>query len=259
MGLYDDLILDLPGGNISNILVGMHWTAVVVEVEGKRFCGLASTQFGVHIHGGEPSVPNAGRLTHLQTEDLVKMVLSNKPTMVSIGVATLNALLLSRKPGNLETKDAEHAIIERGAGKRVALVGHFPFITRLKTLVGHLDVLELEPQPGEIPAEAAPIVLPKADVVAITSMTLINHTLENLLNLCSPEAFVIILGPSTPLSRVLFSYGADLLAGSIVDEVEPVLQTVAQGGDFPQVRRAGVRLVSMQKDDSNFTSITATI
>ena len=249
MGLYDDLILDLPDGILSNILVGIHWTAVVVEVEGNRFCGLASTQYGVHVHGGEPSVPNAGRLTQLHVRDLVKMILSDKPTMVSIGMATINALLLSGQPQNLETKDAESAIIERGAEKRVALVGHFPFITRLKTLVGHLDVLELEPQPGELAADAAPQVLSKADVVAITSMALVNHTLENLLNLCPPEAFVIILGPSTPLSRVMFNYGADLLAGSVVYGIDLVLQTIAQGGDFPQIRRAGVRLVSMQSAD----------
>jgi uncharacterized protein (DUF4213/DUF364 family) len=247
MGLYDDLVINLPDGIVSNILVGMHWTAVVVEVEGNRFCGFASTQTGVHIHGGEPSVPDAGRLNQLQVRDLVMMVLSDKPTLVSIGLATLNALILSEQPYNLEAKDAESVIIERGVGKRVALVGHFPFITRIKTLVDHLDVLELEPQPGELPADAAPIVLPKADVVAITSMTLLNHTIEKLLRLCPDEAFVIILGPSTPLSQVMFNYGVDLLAGSVVQEIEPVLQTIAQEGDFPQVRRAGVRLVSIQK------------
>ena len=55
----------------------------------------------------------------------------------------------------------------------------------------------------------------------------------------------MLLGPSTPLSPVMFDYGVDLLAGSIIEKIEPVLQVVSQGGNFRQVRRAGVRLVTI--------------
>ncbi|MFO8011204.1 MAG: DUF364 domain-containing protein [Dehalococcoidia bacterium] len=42
--------------------------------------------------------------------------------------------------------------------------------------------------------------MPRADVVAITSTSLINHTFEDLIQLCDANALVIMLGPSTPLS-----------------------------------------------------------
>ena len=76
-------------------------------------------------------------------------------------------------------------------------------------------------------------------------MTLHNGTLEKLLALCRSDARVMLLGPSTPLSPVLFDYGIDLLAGSVVERIGPVLRAVSQGGNFRQVRRAGVRLVTM--------------
>jgi uncharacterized protein (DUF4213/DUF364 family) len=85
------------------------------------------------------------------------------------------------------------------------------------------------------------------DVVAITGMTLLNQTLEGLLKLCSPKAYVILLGPSTPLSPVLFNYGVDIISGSIVEKIDPVLQVISQGGNFRQVHRAGVKLVNIEK------------
>jgi hypothetical protein len=79
-------------------------------------------------------------------------------------------------------------------------------------------------------------------------MTLINHSLENLLKLCSPHSRVIVLGPSTPLSPILFDYGVDLICGSVVTDVDPVLRAVSQGANFRQVHQAGVRLISMARE-----------
>ena len=118
-------------------------------------------------------------------------------------------------------------------------------IPQLRAEVGKLFVLEQRPREGELPAEAAPDIIPQADVVALTSMTLLNRTFRDLLELCSPEALVLLLGPSTPLSPVLFDHGIDVLAGSVVTAVGPVLRAIKQGANFRQVHRAGVRLVTL--------------
>jgi uncharacterized protein (DUF4213/DUF364 family) len=87
--------------------------------------------------------------------------------------------------------------------------------------------------------------VPQADVVAITSMTLLNGTLDGLLALCRPEARVLLLGPSTPLHPLLFEYGIEMLSGAVVTAVDPVLHVIREGGVFQQVHPAGVRLVTM--------------
>ncbi len=164
----------------------------------------------------------------------------------SVGMATVNALL-PQMPQAYRDRNAEAVIAEHGSGKRVVLVGSFPFIPRLRPLVGELAVLEQHPAAGEHPTDAAPLIIPSADVVAITGMALVNHTLEDLLRLCSPQAVVLVLGPSTPLSPRLFDYGVDLLSGSLVTNIPTVLHCLSQGGNFRQVHQAGVRLVTMER------------
>ena len=117
----------------------------------------------------------------------------------------------------------------------------------MKDRVGELVVIERNPRPGDLPAAAAEDVIPQAGVVAITGTTWINQSLEELLALCSPQAHVILLGPSTPLSPILFDHGVDLLCGSIVEKIDPVKRVVLQGGNFRQVHRAGVKLVTISK------------
>ncbi len=245
---YDgDLLATLPDAEVLDVCIGLHWTAVVVLAEGQKRCGLASTLTGPYAHSAEPDVPQAGELHTLSGLALARLACTSRPPLSSVGVAAINALLPPR-PELWRDLNAEEAIAARGKNKTVALIGSFPFIPRLRTRVGRLIVLELDPGADELPADSAPDILPRADVVAITSMALVNHTLEHLLGLCKPAATVLLLGPSTPLSPVLFEHGVDVLSGSVVTDIDRVLAAIKQGANFRQVHRAGVRLVTMSRD-----------
>jgi uncharacterized protein (DUF4213/DUF364 family) len=243
MRLIDDLLDTLPNGRICDVRIGLHWTAVVAEVDGIRRCGLASTLIDDHEHG-VADVPQAGQLETFSALDIALFAQSDQSIMASVGVATINALL-PPQPASWTDENAEETLARHGANRVVALVGHFPFIPRLRPRVGELFVLERNLHDGDMPEAAAPEILPQADVVAITGLALINHTLEDLLKLCPAHAFVLILGPSTPLSPILFEHGVHKLCGSVVTAVEPVLKAIQQGANFRQVHRAGVRLVTM--------------
>jgi uncharacterized protein (DUF4213/DUF364 family) len=247
--ILEDLLRALPDAPVHRVLIGAHWTAVVVETQGRWRCGLASSlrEAGDHHRGAGPAVPDAGRLHQRSGRALAELVHSDRPPEVSVGMAAINALLPLRENVWVDL-NAEAVIAERGAGRRVALVGHFPFIPRLRGRVGHLSVLELRPQGDDLPADAASEVIPQADVVALTSMTLLNKTFDGLMRLRRPDALVLLLGPTTPLSPIPFDHGVDILSGSVVEDVDAVLQTVGQGGNFRQVHRAGVRLVTMRRE-----------
>jgi uncharacterized protein (DUF4213/DUF364 family) len=246
MKLLGEILETLPDGEVEEVHIGLHWTAAVVNVNGEQRCGLASTLSGGHNHHKEADVPQAGELETCSGRELANLALGDAPTQASVGLATLNALL-PRRPRTWVDANAEEMITLHGEGKRVVMVGHFPFTPRLRTKVKELLILEQNPGEGDLPAEAAAEVLPTADVAAITGMTVSNHTLEGLLALCPPEAFVIVMGPSTPLSPVLFDYGIDVISGAVVIDTQPVLKVVSQGGNFRQVHRAGVRLVNILK------------
>jgi uncharacterized protein (DUF4213/DUF364 family) len=244
--LLPTLLGHVPDGEIREVRIGLHWTAVVARVQGKVRCGLCSTLSAPHDHGMHPQVPNAGKLERMTSKQLAAFAVEEEnPTLTSVGVATLNALLPAPPENLLVGGNAEQILATHGCGKRVVIVGNFPFIPRLRENVERLDVLELRPREDDLPAQSAPEVIPQAQIVAITSMSLANHTLADLLELCSPEATVLLLGPSTPLSPLLFDFGIDLLSGSLVEAIEPVLKSISQGANFRQVHQAGVRLITI--------------
>ncbi len=100
-------------------------------------------------------------------------------------------------------------------------------------------VLELNPRPGDLPAGQAAEVLPQADVVALTGTSLLNHTFDELISLCRPGAFVILLGASAPLSPVLLERGVDAVAGTRVVDVPAVLRAVGEAAMFRQIPASG--------------------
>ena len=246
MQILSEIIKTLPDGEVRAVHLGLHWTVVAVEIGGVLRCGLSATLFTPHRHDQGPDIPLAGQLEFCSGLELAELALSPHPTQASVGLAAINALL-PRQTQLWSEDNAEEVIARQGKGKRVAMVGRFPFVPRLRPRVGELMVLEQDPGPDDLLADQAPEILPEAEVIAITGMTLINHTLEGLLSLCPPEAFVILLGPSTPLTPLLFDYGVDILSGAVVTAIEPVLRIVSQGGNFRQVHRAGIRLVNMSK------------
>jgi uncharacterized protein (DUF4213/DUF364 family) len=190
----------------------------------------------------------AGHLHECSARELADLAYSDSLLEASVGLAAINALLDVDKDACVEM-NAEQVILEKGSAKDVVVIGHFPFIPRVREAVRQLWVLEKRPSEDDLPAEAAPNIIPQADVVAITGTALINHTFEELIKLCHPEAFVLVLGPTTPLSPVLFDHGADVVSGTLVTDPETVLRYVSQGASFRQIKRSkGVKLLTLTKE-----------
>jgi uncharacterized protein (DUF4213/DUF364 family) len=240
MTILDSLLGGLSSdAPVRTVLVGVHWTAVC-----SRHCGLASTlvEEKPHTH---IQVRDVGRLHRKSARELAEYARSGNLLEASIGVAAINSLLTVHEEAAVEINAAE-VIRKLGAGRRVALVGHFPFIPKLREEAGHLWVLEQYPGEGEFPAAAAADIIPRADVVALTGSALINHTLDALLALCRPGVPVVVLGPSTPPSPVLFDHGATIVSGARVESEDAALRTIAQGATFQQVE--GVRLLTLTRE-----------
>lgn len=236
--IIDELLATLPEKPVPvrSIVVGAHWTAVC-----SNHCGLATTIIGDTCHDHKTVVRDAGSLHLKSAQELAEYAKSDYSLEASIGIAAINSLL-SMNEQNAVEMNASQVLMEKGAEKNVALVGHFPFIPKLRKSVKNLWVIELHPGEDDYPAQSAADLIPQADIVALTASSLINHTMDDLLDLCSPNALVMILGPSTPLSPVLFDHGANIIAGSRVRDEAAVLHAVGQGSTFQQV--TGVKLLT---------------
>jgi uncharacterized protein (DUF4213/DUF364 family) len=243
--LVDRLLAGLvSSGPVTDVRIGTHWTAVVADKPSGPCAGLAATQMVHDLEHGRPAVREAGKLIGRDARELADLSQSDSLTERSVGFAALNALLQIDEALCVD-RNAEDLILERGRGQRVAVVGHFPFVPKVREVAQTCWVLELSPGPGDLPAERAPEIIPQADVVAITGMTLINGTFESLAALPRPGAYMVVLGPSTPLSPLLFDYGVDAVSGSVITDIPAALAAISQGANFRQI--PGKRLLTMTR------------
>jgi uncharacterized protein (DUF4213/DUF364 family) len=194
-------------------------------------------------------VKDTGALQEKSALELAGLAHSERLLEAAIGLATINSLLEVDENRCCEM-NAGNLVAEKGAGKRVAIVGHFPFVTALRDTVKELWVIENNPKPGDLPAERAADLIPRADVVGITGTAVTNHTLESLLALCKPNSYVVILGDSAPLSELFFECGVDAVAGTRVFDPDLALKCVSQGANYRQIK--GIKKLIMFKDTRQY-------
>jgi len=216
-------------------VTAFHVGAFVVGCH-SRHLGLASLARPPQPEHAISPVRDAGRLLPSSARELARRLFGGSVLESSIAVAALNGLL-EPPADRCQSLNAAKLIARKGAGKRIAVVGHFPFVDRLREVAAHVDVFELEPgrRPGDLDAALLPAHLPEADVVAVTGTTLSNQTIGPILSAARPGAFVVLVGASAPLSPVLFDYGVDALCGARVLAPESAALALCQGGTFRQI------------------------
>ena len=225
---------------VRDVRIGLFHSGVVT-----RNCGLASSLTRDVLKQGRPAVEEPGVLLQKSAYDLAKLAYSQRLLEAAIGMATINSLLEIDEEScrNLNARDL---IAEKGRDKNVAIVGHFPFIPELQKSVRELWVIEKNPVEEDHTEAEADEIIPSADVVGITGTAFTNHTIEQLLQLCRPEAYVVILGDSAPLSPILFDYGIDAVSGTKVVDTDLALHCVSQGANYRQIK--GILKLTMVKN-----------
>ncbi|ODS41876.1 MAG: hypothetical protein MSIBF_00485 [Candidatus Altiarchaeales archaeon IMC4] len=226
MSLVDDLIGGLEDANVKDVRIGPHWCAV----ESRR-CGLAMTMPPAYH---KCFIAGCGELAGRPALELAQYAKSWNLAEASVGVAAINSLI---EPEG-ERANIFRFIHDKFANKdnKIAVIGHFPDrdIDPLRE-IGDVQIIEKNQQAGDFPDTAAEYLLPKADIVMITGTALINKSMERLLEL-SRNAFTAVLGPTTPMSDVLFDYGADAIGGARVKNPGNVLRKVSQGAHTKDIR-----------------------
>jgi len=238
MKILDDLISILnPEAGVKDIRQGVFHTGVVT-----RNCGLAATLPRDALRQEPPMVKKPGFLLDKRPLELAQLAYSQSILEAAIGMATINSLIEIDGGSCIELNAAE-LIVEKGKGKRIAIVGHFPFIAKVRETAKQLWVIEKNPREGDFIEADAENLIPQADIVAITGTAFTNHTIEHLLELCNPRAYVVVLGDTAPLSQVLFDYGVNAVSGTMVVDHTLALRCVSEGANFRQIK--GTRRLTM--------------
>ena len=238
MDILDDLISRLTDETgVKDIRQGIFYTGVLT-----RQCGLAATLSREAVRQKSPLVQTPGSYMEKSPLELARMAYSESLLEAAIGMATINSLLDIEEERCFDL-NARELIAEKGEGKRVTIIGHFPFVPKIREIAKELWVIEKSPREGDFMEKDAEHLIPEAHVVAITGTSITNHTFERLVGLCHAKAYVIVLGATTPLSPILFDYGVDAISGTKVTDPGLALRCISEGATFRQIR--GTRRVTM--------------
>jgi len=239
MECIDQLIASVRPGTVSEVLVGCFTTCVTANDT-----GLAST-LKPAAHSGT-GLPDAGNLAGQDVRQLAAYASRDNLLAASVGIAAINSDVrkaeLPFRNGN-----ARELLVEKGAGTTLGMIGHFPFVARVREQFRDTLVFELDPQAGDLDASQIQDRLGEADIVALTATTLINHTFDQVMAAVREDACVVMLGPSTPLNPVLFDFGVDALCGSLVVERNRAFEMIRQAAPFRCLE--GIEHVMLLKED----------
>ena len=216
-----DGVADVPSGHV---IVGFNWTAV----EGPTAVGLAATP---NRRDGARTTSSTGSYAGQSLAELARLGVSENPYERAIGIAAANA---HWNAAGSDLREAE-GLSEPGSGP-VVVVGRFPGLDQ--KLPG-ATVLERNPGPDDRPAADAPDVIPECGSLFVTATTLVNGSIDGLLDLAGPQTVVTVVGPGTPLCPSLFKTGIDRLGGFVVTDRDPLLRAVMEGAGARVFRRYG--------------------
>lgn len=230
--MVEKILVRLPrlglSQKVTNIRIGAVYTAVQLE---NGQVGLAynfrSRDFGrmpIDGNGWDLVGNTAGRfLEFLRSDNLIQS---------SLGLATVNAL--ARPEGHEILAGDVLDVVRLYQTDRVGMVGFFePLAKVISFRVRSLQVFERDRNRFSdlLPEEKALEVLPQCDVAIITSTSILNRTVDELLKVSGHCREVILLGPSTPLLPEAFQGTAvTFLSGVEVTNPESVLRVVSEGG-----------------------------
>ena len=225
--------LSLARGKVINrVMIGLGYTVVELS-DGST--GVAYTLF-------EPGccsyLPSEITFRERPADLALRGLLSSQPLESCVALAVANALWNSRALPFIKGDPLE--LIRPGTEDDVAMVGFFePLVKRLYGRVRHLWIFERGERlgPGLLPEAEMPLFLPRATLVLITSVTILNHTLEDILAQVDRAREVVLLGPSTPLVPEVFKdTPVSLLSGVKVKDAEGVFRAVAEAKGFPGLK-----------------------
>ena len=209
--LYDQLIDEIPADiTVAQIHTDGKWRRVATSDNG---VGMA---FGMNVQSRPRFTDDPSDLVGRPLREVAALAKSWNFEDAGIGMAAVNAYhshpVRALAHGFRPCKENNwartfHPYAPLVVGKRVAVIGHFPFAPAAMPDAAELNILERNVLEGDYPDSACEYLLPEMDYVFISGSAFVNKTMPRLLALAS-EAHTVVLGPSAPASPAILQAGA---------------------------------------------------
>ena len=233
--LYNIFIEKARQVEVDIVSIGLGYTAVTTSDGG---IGLAYTYFQ-----DKTSCVLLNRAVDYENRpsaELLQCINSENTIERSMALALVNALNYDQ--ALQQPEDSKNEILFKefniGKGTRVAMVGYFgPLVGVLKQRRVNLEILDESRKLGQ-ENEFYKKLANWADVLFLTSTSILNNTAESILGHAHADIKTVMLGPSTPMIGEAFSHlPVHMLAGTVPLEKEKILKAIRHGMGTPVLHR----------------------
>lgn len=241
--LHDCFLEKAQGTRVVCLSIGLSYTAVITDDGGM---GVAYTDAGdrhcspmnrdYRDYEGEPAV------------ELLARIKDSVPLHRSMGLALVNALNYHEAAALPEDSSDRIWMDAFGIGRetRVAMVGFFrPLMKLFKDRGALVEVLDDHQGIGERGSFYGKLD-GWAEVLLLTSTSILNNSTEEVLSRLTPGVKVVMLGPSTPMIVEAFGHlPVHILAGTVPVDKEGILKAVRHGAGTPVIHRFSRKVYAM--------------
>ena len=229
--IYEAAIEKARNFIISDVRIGLGYTLVELD---KTACGL-SYSFTKELNSKTCTVLNyAGELVGEKASYLIEKIFSYNLLDSVLAIAAANAIL------NEQTVSDDYDIVSSvNKESSVVMIGYFgPLVPIIEKKAKRFVVCERDSKRDVFPDFAAYFELKKCDIAVISATTLINKTIDNLLEAAEAET-VAILGPSALMDKEVFKdTNVTHLCGSFVTDIKKAKLIISQGGGTQVLKAA---------------------
>ena len=240
---------------VENTVMGIFFSGVKLSTGqgGMCFTPIKMIPEAVCCPSSAKLMPSPGKLKGRPADAYLDDIFSNSILKKTLGIATLNALSVYCYENGLlpdirvrQDIDA-FDVPDLSKYKKAVVVGALVPILKKLTKEG-VDYTVLEKDVRTLKgdelkhfadAEEFPKVVPEADILFITGTTLINDTLEGLLECAKPGAEIVVAGPTVSMIAEPFrKRGVTILGGDYVHNADEALEILSEAGSgkVPAVR-----------------------
>jgi len=241
------LALEYETVTIKRLVIGVFFTGVKLSngAGGVSYTPVKDIPQAVCCPSSAGRIFDPFKINGMKAADVLAGLTSKEPIKVSVAIATLNALSAYCWDQGLADNyriqvDADALNAVRMPDKSsIAVIGAFvPILRKLKSRGGKWWVIEQDPKTLKsdelnhfIFADQSEKTIAAADVLIVTGVTLVNHTLEEILKVTRQDAEIAVVGPTASmLPDVLFARGVRVVGGVWVKKPDELLDVLAAGG-----------------------------
>ncbi len=244
--IHDSGVINQFNITPKKIRIGVFYTGVVLSSghAGMSYTPVQEIPEAVCCPRSHAKMPAAGELLNKQITELMDYALDDNVLKAAVGMATLNALssvLLEDNDCIYKPSAYGNALelVDITGNDTVAMVGAFtPFIKKISEITEKLFVIEKNPRvvgkDDTFKIESADRlekIIPQANILIITGVTLINHTLGPILDLAEKANEIVVVGPTASVyPEPLFTRGVTVLGGVRITDAARMIHLIGEAG-----------------------------